>query len=82
MTEHKAIPLPVSFNQHFNRLSQCRTKVTIIILSSSTLHKYDAYIFSINSSTLLQLDIALFLTVNECLQRDEYVECKPQLQAT
>jgi len=29
-----------------------------------------------------QLDIIRFLTINEYLQRDEYVECKPQLRVT
>jgi len=40
------------------------------------------FLTSINLSILLQLDIILFLTINECLQRDEYVKCKPQLHMT
>ena len=36
----------------------------------------------VDSSTKLQLDIILFFTANECLQRDEYAECKLQLIVT
>lgn len=40
------------------------------------------YIVSMNSSKKLQLDIILFLTANECLQIDSYVECKLQFSVT